>query len=1368
MATDLHPARLTSQPTAPGRYEAFVVSQLRQAHRRIRLLDVAAAGAGFLILSLAYGLAMALVDRALNLPSAARQAAFALYSIGACLYLVVTLIRPLFRGINPYYAARRLEQTLPEAKNSVVNWLDLHDESIPTAFRSAISQRAAKDLAHADLEQAISGRRASWLGGGAFLLFFVLLVLFVLGPQQFLSLMHRAFAPFVETSIATRTRLTLVRPDGGDATVTVGQAVSFSVLVDGRIPDPGRPDAVRLLYRYNPADVSETRLFERNESTGEWITSLAAPEVRTGFWYKVAGGDTETDEYHVQVRSTPLLSSFDITYRYRPYLGWADRTTQDPNLKALRGTEVTIIARANRGVKEGQLAVTDERSVAAELLPSDPQAMRFHLVIDKDAVYRIWFTSTDGEKNSEPMPYTIQALHDQPPQVELKKPHHATLPANGVLHAEGAASDDFGVASMVLRMKRANGVALQSKPYRPEKSFRRENGSFPQMLDYKDFVELEKLKQDKGGAALKEPLQPGDEIEYWLEAKDSCDYPAPNVGESKHFKITIGATNQDKHKQQQQRSQAQQDKQQHDQMQDEKLEQNQQEQQNKDQQSQNQQAEKQEEKQQNKSEQQQKSGQGERSKSGEQSKPNNAGGKKGEQQQQTQPNNSGDSSEDQKLEQQRDKLQQAVQKQQQNQSQQQQKSDQKQQAGDPQNGAGNSQDPKADNQQNQSNNPEKQGNPEKQPSKDQTNPKSNEKNGNAQNSDGTQPGNPQPQDQPKGEQKQKQSGSAGGADKGKEEQSGAKPKEKQENKQPEMTGDKKPQDQQGPSGSQQPAKGANDKAGKNEAGSAGAQPQTGTKQPQNPEQKASQKPQPNKQDTPERGTKPKPSAGAEKDGQKNANQKPTDASPGKNGKANETTPQDKGSSTGHDKPPSGDNQRGQKSGESASPAKQQPKEKSGTGGADQKQEASAGDRKSQDQANPGKNGADKGEQRPMETNSNPTQKGDKSSQPMPDSSPTGQGAGSEQSKPKATDAAEPNKKNSKGEGDKNASKQSSDNDGNMQKKSGEKGDQSKGSSNDSANDKETAKKAHDDLAKALGSSDPKTRQDAQRKLQEMMQKSRDPAERKAAAEALKKSEKESGENGGEQSGKKEPGKPNTEPSGKPNDRQEHQDGRSQQGKPGGKDTGKAEANEQSPDKSSQEKGKPGDKSGDTTADGNAPPKNQQGPHRPDGSKKERGTGGGTTGGEKPVPSNDRSTGPVDPNKDRSTDPPAEPATPADAAARRRAAELQLDDLRKRVNKDVLKEAKMSEDEYRQFLKAYDAMLKRKTQLPAEKEKIADPLRGDRRGRPNVGVRKVESVGPQKAGDAQRFGKIGPPPEFAEPYQEFSRQLSELEQAPNKK
>src|SRR5262245_21461289 len=211
MATDLGRAK-----SASSKYDAFVAAQLARAEGRIRFLDLTAAFLGFAALTLAYVVVMVLCDSKLELSQHARKLSLYAFLAGAAVYLFFTVIRPLRLRVNPYYAARQVEQQLSGAKNSIVNWVDLHGQPLPPAIRGALGQRAAKDLSRVDLDRAISGRRAAWMGGltGLFTVAF-LAAFFLLGPSPFVSLLKRAFNPFDQVGVSTRTQLALVKPEGG-------------------------------------------------------------------------------------------------------------------------------------------------------------------------------------------------------------------------------------------------------------------------------------------------------------------------------------------------------------------------------------------------------------------------------------------------------------------------------------------------------------------------------------------------------------------------------------------------------------------------------------------------------------------------------------------------------------------------------------------------------------------------------------------------------------------------------------------------------------------------------------------------------------------------------------------------------------------------------------------------------------------------------------------------------------------------------------------------------------------------------------------------------------------------------------------------
>jgi collagen type III alpha len=584
MATDLKPQTRTA-PAA--KHEQFVEQQLARARRRIRKLD--AVGSVLILLTglLGYALVIAALDRAFDLPEAARVVALCVAGAAALAYLGLSVFRHIQWHVNPYYAARRLEQTIPDAKNSLINWLDLRDQPMPGVIRGTLGRKAAADLNEADLEHAVSASRLWWLAAVAGALALALFIWLMTGPGQLTSLLRRAFFPFGKAAIATRTDITVVAPRGGDVVLPKRQDVQIRVQVSGRVPRVNDPDALRVHYRYRQEDPFIVRPLDRDDD-GQWFRTVVADEVNDGFWYKVSGGDTETPVYQVKVRAQPHVSRFDVKFDYRPYLCrkplevrcGPSESRPRPDLKELRGTEVTLVARTNRTWRSGHLVLQEGpavRKLPGEEVANDPQARSFRFVMDRDGTFAVHFVSTEDEPNVDRRPYKIEVIKDREPVVKLVKPgRNVTLPANGTLPLEGFAQDDFGVKSMTLRLRVKKGAPaaqvkegtpqpdLAPQPYRPGVSFKLANGTYPTGLYYKDFVALEKVKTARGQPF---PLVAGMVLEYWLEAVDNCDYPdaGGNVGKSQAYLVTITEPDRDKQRQKQRQDQAEKEQARHNQ-----------------------------------------------------------------------------------------------------------------------------------------------------------------------------------------------------------------------------------------------------------------------------------------------------------------------------------------------------------------------------------------------------------------------------------------------------------------------------------------------------------------------------------------------------------------------------------------------------------------------------------------------------------------------------------------------------------------------------------------------------------------------------------------------------------------------------------
>jgi collagen type III alpha len=539
-----------------GKFASRVDEQVAEAASRIRVHDLTFGGLVLLALLLAYTAGMILLDKYLVLPESVRQlslAAFVLIFAGAGYW---TVVRPLRRRINPLYAAVQVERTVEDAKNSVAGYVEARErEDVHPTVRAAMGARAAKAAGKADLNRAVDHRTLVYAGAIGVALFLALVVLFfVFRPAQFTSLVGRTFVPFSSDPIATRTRLTLTKPEGGDVTITAGQSVTIGVHVGGQVPNPDGPDRVRVLLRHNPADPAyEPIPMEPGESSRDWQVRVPDYLVQNGFWYKVAAGDAVTEEYRVTVRSLPLVTGTEVTYEYPAYLRRKPETTKNEHLDGYPGTNVTLVVRTNREVRDGRLVIEPARQeVPGTPVPGRPDALRFELKLTESGLYRVFFTSKEGEKNTDPPSYGIKVLTDYPPRVEIVRPEEddTEVPANGQLAVDATVGDDFGIDKVTLRMRlQLEGGAtrlLADRPFEGGKSFLREkDNTWPTSLEYKDSMDLAKLT-DSGGnpVALKEGMV----IEYWLEAIDNCSEAKPaegfggqvgNVGKSKVKRIRV-------------------------------------------------------------------------------------------------------------------------------------------------------------------------------------------------------------------------------------------------------------------------------------------------------------------------------------------------------------------------------------------------------------------------------------------------------------------------------------------------------------------------------------------------------------------------------------------------------------------------------------------------------------------------------------------------------------------------------------------------------------------------------------------------------------------------------------------------------------
>ncbi len=588
MAAVLEPKK---DPAA--KFGSQVDEQIAQATSRIRGHDLAFGGLVLASIVLVYATVMALLDKSFSLPEWARQVGLfgLLATLAAAAYRLI--IRPLRADINPLYAAIQVEKTIEDPKNGVTGYIDAKTNvDLHPTVRAAMSAKAAKIAAKADLNRAVDHRSLVYTAGVGVVFLLALIVLFFLfGLTQFSSVMGRTFVPFSSDPLATRTQLRITKPDPAEATITAGQGIVIGVEVGGRIPSAENPDHLRVLIRHNPSDPTYVEVpLEPGDTTREWQVRVPDYLVQNGFWYKVVGGDTETPEYHVTVRSLPLASITSVEYAYPAYLNRSNRTSKDARIEAVAGTKITLTAKANRTVKDAKLLIDSPGEGAIETIEvpwtkveGHADEMRFSFRLSKSGFYRVVFTAANGERSADPAPEEIRVSPDEAPRVEVVKPEEdpVTIAANGQLAVDGTIGDDYGIDSATLRMRVVSPtpMPLPAKPFNGGQSLRRESdNTWPTSFEYKDSVDLGRIVDAEKKPI---PLTEGMVLEYWLEATDNRQdesddgtRPAPQVGRSKIRKVVLGPpamTQSEQQKQEQQKQDRKQKEEQHNQQQQKKL-----------------------------------------------------------------------------------------------------------------------------------------------------------------------------------------------------------------------------------------------------------------------------------------------------------------------------------------------------------------------------------------------------------------------------------------------------------------------------------------------------------------------------------------------------------------------------------------------------------------------------------------------------------------------------------------------------------------------------------------------------------------------------------------------------------------------------
>jgi hypothetical protein len=145
----------------------------------------------------------------------------------------------------------------------------------------------------------------------------------------------------------------------------------------------------------------------------------------------------------------------------------------------------------------------------------------YEIELATDTSYSILLENELGLRNENPVQYSLKAIGDAAPGVEILKPgQDIPFPTAKRVDIKAVSRDDFGVKALILYYRvgdRTSLIPQNLKPdFRPMPEYEVE---FPWMLDTL-------------------ALQPGVKVSYYIQAEDACS-PVPNVATTSTYHISM-------------------------------------------------------------------------------------------------------------------------------------------------------------------------------------------------------------------------------------------------------------------------------------------------------------------------------------------------------------------------------------------------------------------------------------------------------------------------------------------------------------------------------------------------------------------------------------------------------------------------------------------------------------------------------------------------------------------------------------------------------------------------------------------------------------------------------------------------------------
>ncbi len=432
------------------------------------------------------------------------------------------VVKTLLADVSAPRVAAHVEQTYPGSENRILSAIELWPEEPRAQYGYS------RDFVHQLLLQAheLSGKldprivfaterkylvhHMRWMLGTVLLCAGLLIVF----PDSGKHLI-RGFSEFRNIP-AQVTSAQIVQVIPGDVEISLNESVTIQAEVAGRIEPPVQ---TRVTWNATPDSGADSRSMSydmRAVSSGVYEVTLH--NIANPLTYQVSIGDTRSEFYRITLRRPPMLQELQLTLHPPEYTQLAPQALEPGtgNVTSLAGTRVELRVQSTNPLAHATIEFASDK---IQPLTIEEHRVRGDFVVESNDSYVIRITDARGLVNPEPIRYTITAIEDEHPQVDILDPgRDVVLDDNMMVYLNALAQDDYGITRAELVYTHEETGAVQRVPLDSETA-----GA---VVSYRYDWDIDALN-----------LFPEDVLSYYVEVWDNDTIHGPKSGRSPSYRI---------------------------------------------------------------------------------------------------------------------------------------------------------------------------------------------------------------------------------------------------------------------------------------------------------------------------------------------------------------------------------------------------------------------------------------------------------------------------------------------------------------------------------------------------------------------------------------------------------------------------------------------------------------------------------------------------------------------------------------------------------------------------------------------------------------------------------------------------------------